>query len=126
MSTILEQILEQYKSGAGRQERAEKEGSEKLTEIKRAIGKELKATTGALETTVKMAETVKDMRRDLEDIGGTVLELNRSINDMHSSSREELARLIQRTSMSPPKPMHVAKRWQRLGRKGAGRLHGAN
>lgn len=65
----------------------------------------------------KRLDNVEKLRGELDDTHGAILELNRTMNDMQQSTREDLVNLIKTTTkMTSLKrdTTHIAKRWQRF------------
>ena len=70
-----------------------------------------------LATPLQQAEQVKALRGELAGTHGAVQELNRTMNDMHETTREDLVKLARAATprtTTGQSPWHISKRWQRF------------
>ena len=73
----------------------------------------------ALVRIANQLQEVRELRREFSDTDGAISELNRTPNDMHEKSREDMVKLTRApTPRSSPRQNkgHICKRWQRFKR----------
>ena len=107
----------QLKEKTESKNKSKEEKGARLRKIEKAvvgIASRQKAMARAL---TMIAKDMGELRRELGDTDGAISELNRTLNDMHQETREDLVKLMRAaTPRSSPRPnmVHISKRWQRF------------